>query len=299
VIYFGSNVVSEQQLSDFSSDIDEKSDKYPALISVDQEGGIVERLSWDDAGSHKEIAKLSEEEQCQRWRDRSETLRRSGINWNFGIVADVTTNMNSFIYPRTFSTDYAAASESVEIAVNCSDQTLSTIKHWPGHGSTPVDTHQDLGVLAKESLETWNNEDNLPFSKGISSGADSVMVGHLIFDELTGDKPASLSKPALDYLRDEMSFEGLIVTDDMNMLTASGYSLDSAVSEAFMAGNDIILVAISNPGQQAQLINTLKATVKSSEIDQNRIDRSVFRILEAKNKVIKSQDNYIPANLIY
>lgn len=298
-IYFANNIENSSQLAAFSSEIDEVSIKYPSIIATDQEGGVVKRLWWDESLSHKDISNLNEEEQCDQWINRANTLYESGINWNFGTVADVSQNLNSFIYPRTFSTEYSKAGESVGISAKCSEKNLSTLKHWPGHGSTSVDTHFNLGRLSLKNIEQWNSKDNSVFAAGIENGADSVMVGHLIFDELTGPKPATLSKQAIDYLRQDMNFNGLVVTDDMNMLTRSGYPIQDAVEQALLAGNDIILVVIDDINIQLELIQIAENLVDSEEISEEDLNLRLTRILEAKNKVLEFEGEFIDSELVY
>lgn len=294
---FGNNVASESQLKSLSDSL-QFNPKYPTFLAVDQEGGIVKRLTWDLTGSHKQIADESEDEQCESWKAREQALIDSGVNWNLGVIGDVTSDPNSFIFPRVFSGDFEVASNSVKTAVDCTEKTIQTLKHWPGHGGTGVDTHTNLGYLNISEVE-WLEKDNRPFQAAIDSDVSSVMVGHLILDWLTGDKPASLSKDAIDYLRDDLGFENMVVTDDLMMLVASGTKFEDAVREALLAGHDHLFIVKSNPEDWKKAIDIARELVDSGEITMEDLNSRVERIIKQKNRLILNMYRYVPWELVH
>lgn len=292
LIYFSKDIISESQLIELSNDIQATNPYHLVFLATDQEGGLVKRIAWDETGSHKQIAQLNDEAQCTQWKKLSETLSKAGVNWNFGVVADVTADQNSFIYPRVFSGNYQTVANDVEQAVRCQESVLSTLKHWPGHGATSMDTHKQLAKINSNSLDDWLSKDGLPFTRGIDEGADSIMLGHLIIPWLDNTNPASLSAKSIDFLRSQQKFSGMIITDDLNMLTQSGYSQEEAVKKAFLAGNDILLINTNDYATQQKLIDALVLEIRQNNLE-DRLDASVSRILTAKQKLINSDPSSV------
>ncbi len=294
---FSNNVEGEAQVKALTSEIQRLNSKIPFSIAIDQEGEPVERIWWDNVAGAKHIADLSEADQCAEFKVRSELLASLGINWNLGIVADVATDTSSFIYPRTFSSDYQTASDVIATAIECSTKNLTTLKHWPGHGATTVDTHSELGKLNKTDLTDWDNTDNLPFENNLAS--DSIMVGHLIAAFLGSENPATLSSEAISYLRNTMNYQGLIVSDDMAMLRNSGFDLAQAVPISLAAGVDFAFVVTNDFSEMEAIMQATKATVTSGQISSEDLDQKVVRVLESKNKFIRVSDIFVPKELIY
>ncbi len=296
VVLFGSNIESEAQLKELTVSIQKLDPEYPVLISVDQEGGLVKRIWWDSALGQKEMANLSTDQRCAQWNQRSELLSELGINWNLGIVADVSPNMYSFIYPRTFSTDYNIAANLTAEAVKCSPLTLTTLKHYPGHGSTFVDTHTQLGIMAVQEEAEWLEKDAKPFLSAKDS--DTIMIGHLIMEWLDSDNPASLSQSQIDYLRNNIGYEGLIVTDDIRMLEAGGFDLIDAFGRALVAGNDIVLSSIID-ARRNLFVSKVRELLDSGVLSEEMLNLKVERILKAKSKIVKASGRFVEKNLLY
>ena len=295
---FGENISGESQLAQFDKSIQATNAEIPVLIATDQEGGIVKRIWWDNGGSEPQIAYSEPGALCDVYLNRGRTLKAAGINWNFGIVADATSNPAAFIYPRVFSGDFDLVAKDVAVAASCTNATLSTLKHWPGHGETNVDTHTQIGTLTKNEND-WKNTDWKPFAAGIAKGADSIMVGHLIIPWLDDKNPATTCAKCIGYLRDTLGYKGLIITDDLNMLLNDGYTHESAVSQAFAAGNDILVINVNDLATQQNLISAIRDMVNSGQVTLATLDSHIARILTAKNKVIAFGDDFVPANLVY
>lgn len=208
-----------------------------------------------------------------------------GFNLDFAPVADVATNvLNSVIGSRAFSSDPQIAAAMVSSAVKGFSDAgmICTLKHFPGHGDTTEDSHTDSAVTYK-TLQELRACEFLPFSAGIEAGSDMVMAGHIIAAEADGSGlPASMSRYMLtDILRDELGFKGVIITDSLEMEAITDhYSQKEATVMAVDAGVDIILM----PAQLEEAVDGLESAVENGLISEQRIDESVLRILQLKEK---------------
>lgn len=265
----------------------------PRLIATDQEGGTVRRISGDDFSSGVNLKDQPASATYTAFEQRSQLVQSVGVTLNLGIVADVTADPNSFIYPRVLGTTPDAAAERVAAAVQASQgKTLSTLKHFPGHGETPADSHLSIPT-ADISLSDWRQHDELPFAAGIKAGAEVIMTGHLLYSSVDS-VPASLSAKWHEILRNDLQFAGVVITDDMIMLSNSGdpaYAdpVQNGVS-ALAAGSDILLYVLNNQGDPVskidpqQLINGIGKAVHDGKISVGRLDESVRRVLELREK---------------
>ncbi|TPW99669.1 glycoside hydrolase family 3 protein, partial [Schumannella luteola] len=192
----------------------------PPLTAVDQEGGTVARL--DDPGpSAPALGRMPPEATRAAVADRARLVASGGFDVNFGIVADATADPGSFIAPRVFGGDPASVSARVAQAVAGEHGIVfSTLKHFPGHGAVAGDSHQ-LIPSTSMSLEQWRATQAPPFEAGIAAGAELVMVGHLRYTAVD-QAPASLSPAWYRILREDLGFDGVIVTDSLSMLQAGG-----------------------------------------------------------------------------
>lgn len=306
IIYFSwsNNVNGPGQIAGLSNGIQEAAMEQPAevpmLISTDQEQGVVIRVdepatqfpgnmalgATRDSGHAETAAAITGEE-----------LGSMGINQNFAPVADVNSNPeNPVIGVRSFGSDPGLVSEltRAQVAGYQGTNTASTVKHFPGHGDTAVDSHLGLPVIDK-SREELEEEDLPPFEEAVDAGVDSIMTAHIVVPALDDSddsgRPATLSKPILtDLLREEMGYEGLIVTDALDMDAISEeYGDDRAPVEAIKAGADQMLMP---PDMDVAYESVLEA-VRSGEIPEKRIDESVYRILELKAERGLFEDPYV------
>lgn len=273
----------------------------PVLTAIDQEGGIVRRLREDDFAAPWEIRAAAPAVAEHAFAARSALVAEAGVLINFGIVADVTPDRSSFIHVRTLGETPAAAAERVAAAVRGEQgAVLSTLKHFPGHGASPDDSHVSIPRSAL-SIEQWRETHAVPFRAGIEAGAPIVMMGHLRFDRIS-PLPASLSPQWITILRDELGFEGLIVTDDLLMLQRSGvdaYRDPVRNAElALAAGNDLLLYVL--PGDPAtvgvdlgRMISALAEAVGEGRIDESKIDASLERVLALRRDAADVSGPYI------
>ncbi|KQY99275.1 hypothetical protein ASD19_05190 [Microbacterium sp. Root53] len=283
-ILMGSNVPKDPRgLARLTDGIDGEDGALPPLVAVDQEGGVVSRLAWDDGPAGAELARRSPESTREAFDARGALLEAAGISVNFGIVADVGTATSGFIRPRTLGGDADAASERVAAAVAGERQhAFSTLKHFPGHGAAPGDSHSVIPET-NMTLEEWRAEHAPPFASGIEAGAELVMTGHLRFTAVD-DVPASVSPEWYRILRDDLGFEGVAVTDDLGMLLASGEEryadpVDSAV-DAIAAGADLVLmVAGSNARTAGDMADGIGAAVRDGDIPEDRLREAATRVV--------------------
>lgn len=265
-----------------------KESEIPVLIGTDEEGGTVVRASLYSnyrktrfrsprqvykSGGYREITKDT--------KDKDRFLKSLGLNCNFGPVADVPYSSRDFIYDRAFSTSTGKTKKYVKLAVSQmgKDKVLSVLKHFPGYGGNG-DTHNRI-IRDKRSLRVFERRDLKPFSAGIKAGVDMIMVSHVKVDAFDRKKPASLSKGVHKYLRNEMGFEGVIITDGLDMSGIrdfTGGDEGKAAVMAVKAGNDMLCVT----GNYKTCFKALRNAVKKGEISGKQLDKSVKRILLMK-----------------
>lgn len=265
----------------------------PLLIGMDAEWGPAMRLSnverypynytigaSRDKELSKEIASMIGAE-----------CRSLGVHMNFAPVADVNSNPdNPVIGFRSFGENPKEVAENVVAQVQGMEEqgVLTSIKHFPGHGDTDVDSHKDLPTV-NNSYEQINAIDFFPFRSGIKAGASSVMIGHLNVPALdpTG-LPSSLSKKIIhNYLKQDLGFEGLVVSDALGMkAVADRYGETEVVVKAFEAGCDILLF----PKSVTEAIAAIEKSVQSGRIDSLELDNRCRKVLAAKYKAIIKTD---------
>ena len=260
--------------------------KIPLLVSGDYENGLGMRI--DDAVSFPHGmavgATYNTDYAYQVGNATAIEGRKIGINFNLAPVADVNDNpLNPIINIRAYSQDKKDVSSFVNAFVKGSDdgKMLTSIKHFPGHGNTIVDSHHDLPRISGSKEYLFQNE-LYPFIQAINKGIKAVMIGHLEVPSLDNNAgtPASLSYPIVtQLLKEELGFEGLIITDAIDMRAITRYySQEEAAVKAVLAGNDIIL----SPLKPKEVIDAIYSAVNEGIINESRINESVKKILSAK-----------------
>ncbi|MFJ4225394.1 glycoside hydrolase family 3 N-terminal domain-containing protein [Microbacterium sp. NPDC089695] len=282
-LLMGANIPDdESQLASLTAALTSDS-ALPPLIAIDQEGGIVSRLDADQYPASTTLKSLPVEATAAAFSARVALLVRAGIDVNFGTVADVTADPASFIYGRALGTDPATAAERVAAATTAQEPVVaSTLKHFPGHGAAPGDSHHAIPTT-DESLEQWRASDAVPFAAGIDAGASLLMFGHLSYTAVDA-APASLSPAWHAIARDELGFDGVIVTDDLGMLQSSGLPeyadpVANAVT-ALAAGSDLLLmVAGSTPETAGDMVDGIVAAVDSGTVSADRLAEAATRVM--------------------
>lgn len=262
--------------------------KISMLMAVDEEGGTVNRISrfsqfravpfWSSQDLYAEGGWNLIESDTE---EKAELLRSLGLQVNMAPVCDVCEDKTGFMYDRSFGQDAELTSEYVEhvVRVMAEEQVGSVLKHFPGYGDN-ADTHTGIAV-DERSLEEFREKDFLPFAAGIAAGADSVLVSHNIVTSMDADRPASLSAEVHRILREELGFDGVIMTDDLVMDAVKEYAGDEeAAVLAVLAGNDMLCCT----DFEIQLPAVI-AAVRDGRISEERIEESVERVLTWKQEL--------------
>lgn len=259
----------------------------PLLIGVDEEGGTVVRVSSNPhlrsekfASPQRLYALGGMERILADTREKDVLLGALGFNVNLAPVADVSTSSGDFIFDRSFGQDAQATADYVSAVTGqmAADGMGSVLKHFPGYGDN-ADTHTGI-ALDKRPYENFVNGDFLPFSAGFDRGGDTtaVLVSHNIVECMDADLPASLSPNVHHILREELGFDGVVMTDDLAMDAVSAYAGDGAVAVmALEAGNDLVLTT----DYRTQIPKVLEA-VENGTLDKAVIDTACRRVLSWK-----------------
>ncbi|HKI78767.1 MAG TPA: glycoside hydrolase family 3 N-terminal domain-containing protein [Ignavibacteriaceae bacterium] len=268
--------------------------EIPLLISADFESGLGMRLS-DGTGFPYNMALAATGDTSFAFKMGKIVARESraiGVLQNYAPDVDINNNPdNPIINIRSYSEDKKIVSKFAEAFIKGSlnERVITTAKHFPGQGNTVVDSHLDLPVVEGDSTDLMKNE-IYPFIRAIKAGVQSIMIGHLSVPSLEKNKiiPSSLSRSIVtNLLKDKLGFDGLIVTDALDMQAVTKYFSESeAVKMAVKAGNDILLM----PPDVDIALDSLVGAVQSGEIEIKRINESVVKILSAK-RWLKLQDN--------
>lgn len=287
LILMGDNVPASPEEMRAMTDALSPDPDLPLLIGIDQEGGEVSRLPADLAPGAARLQTLPVQATEEAFRSRSALLRSVGVSVNFGIVADVTADPGSFLAGRVLGTDPASASARVAAAVAGErGQVLSTLKHFPGHGAAPGDSHRSIPTTPL-GHQDWLTREAPPFQAGIDAGAELVMFGHLAYPSVD-PKPASLSPAWHEILRTELGFDGVTITDDLLMLQDSGLPEYADPAEngiaALAAGNTMLLYVLpANPARYGtdvtDLIGRIVAAVDAGRLTPAQIDDAAHKLL--------------------
>lgn len=260
----------------------QKNSKIPMLIAVDEEGGKIVRVS-SNPNLAKERFKSSKELYSSGGMEKikQDTINKSivlsslGINLNLAPVVDVTTNSNDYMYERSIGENTEITSLYAKTVINASKnmEVSYTLKHFPGYGNNN-DTHNSSSVDIR-SYESLIVNDIPPFIAGINAGAEAILVSHNIVSSIDSDNPASLSPKIHNFLRNELNFTGVIITDDLEMGATS--SIESSAIKALLAGNDLIITT-----NYANSFSSIKNAVTNGIISEEIIDKLAFKILSWK-----------------
>jgi len=286
VILMGYNISSASQLKSFSKQIQSTYSQYPFFIATDQEGGVVKRVSWDKTAGQTAWDDMDEQEICDLAKQRSTILSAGGINVNLAPVVDLSVSGGGFINNRTISSDPNLVKSKAESFVECSQENkvYTVLKHYPGHGATSQDSHFTLPVINK-SKEDWLNSDAIPF-KDIGA-SKFIMIGHLFFKNIDPQNPSTTSSILLnDILRTEFNYDGLLISDDMNLIQRStGVSYKKLILDSLNAGMDILLY-VGLPDSSDKMISVVTQAMENRELKEQEINNKVLRILLAKRDLL-------------
>lgn len=292
IVLFSRNIQSPAQTAELTNQLQRLAEstahRIPLFIGIDQEGGWVIRLKEGATvlPGNMALGATGSSELAQRAGEiTAAELAAVGVNFNFAPVMDVNNNPgNPVIGRRSFgeSPDLVSRLGAAYIRGLQRNGVLGTAKHFPGHGDTAVDSHFDLPTV-NHNLDRIHALELQPFRAAIEADVAAIMTAHIIYPAFDPDLPATLSRAVLtDLLRDELGYDGLLVTDDMEMKAIDDrYQSGEAAVMAIEAGADIVMV-LWTPTKQNEVFDALLSAVKSGRISQARLDQSVKRILKAK-----------------
>lgn len=292
VILFKDNVESLDGVTELINNIKllNIENKIPLFISVDEEGGVVSRTPNEflKLPSSLSIGAYNNENMSYKVGEIiAQELKLMGYNMDYAPVLDVLSNPNNTVIgSRAFGRDVDTVSNlGVSVMKGISENNvISVVKHFPGHGDTSVDSHYGLPLVEK-SLEELKGLEFIPFQWAINNGADVIMVSHILLQSIDSENPATMSKKIVsNILRNEMNFDGVVISDDMTMAAImDNYDIGEASVKAINAGVDIILVCHGYDNEM-KVLSSISEAVNSGEITEERLNESVYRILSLKNK---------------
>ncbi|WP_352400582.1 glycoside hydrolase family 3 protein [Anaerotignum sp.] len=284
VILFAENLDTLEQTQILIQEM-QNAAKTPLFIGIDEEGGLVSRLKKSNI-PHQTMLSPGEmkdpKEAEAAGKSIGETLYSMGVNVDFAPVADINTNPdNPVIGIRSYSDNPEEVAGMVCAFIKGlqNEGISATVKHFPGHGDTKADSHK-AEVFVTHDLERLKAIEFVPFSKAIEAGVAFVMVGHIKTPNATTDGlPATLSSQTIALLRDDLKYNGVVITDAMNMKAITEYySVGESVVMSVLAGVDMVLM----PGDIDEAYQSLLEATKEGRITAQRLDQSLHRILGLK-----------------
>jgi beta-N-acetylhexosaminidase len=283
-ILFRSNIGSLGQLRALTASLGEAS-HGGALVSVDQEGGLVRRVPFvgpvqaqSEQGSAKRVKRIA--------RASGGSLRELGLNVNFAPVADVPADRQSDIYPRAFRGPPRAVARKVAAAVRGyrEGRVAATVKHFPGLGAAPRNT-DDATVVIRRSAQKLRRIDLAPFRAAIAANVELIMVSHASYPALDPNRVASQSSRVLgDLLRVELGYDGAVVTDALEARAVLGSSsVERAAERSLVAGSDLLLM--TRPSSYQPTFERILSRAVALPAVQRRVQESAARVLALKRAI--------------
>ncbi|MBP1966960.1 beta-N-acetylhexosaminidase [Paenibacillus aceris] len=304
MILYKTNVKDTGQLIKLVNALKQKNagNKLPLWLGVDEEGGKVTRLPDEITKTppSKDIGNTKSTEFAYGVGSLlGKELKAYGLNVDFAPVLDINSNPNNpVIGDRSFGANASIVSSlGIQTMKGLQAQkVMPVVKHFPGHGDTSVDSHVQLPVVQND-LARLRKLELLPFAEAFKQQADAVMVAHILLPKVDAQNPASMSKKIMtDLLRQEMGFQGLIMTDDMTMgAIIKAYDLGEAAVKSVLAGSNVVMVG-HDYEKVAAVAQALRRAVEEKRIPIETIDRSVIQVMKLKQKyqlndtVVKTPD---------
>ena len=300
VILYRKNFKSYKEMVKLIKDLKELNiqNKIPLFISIDQEGGRVNRMPKEFLNlpvANLIANKMGEEGVKKAASIISEILSKARFNMNFAPVLDLKRFDTKAIGDRSFCKDYKKVSKYGLIQINeyKAKNIIAVAKHFPGHGATKGDSHLVLPKI-KLGIGTLESEDMIPFESAIKHGVDGILVGHLKIRGMFDKNPCSMSRKFITkYLRKKYHYRGLVISDDLKMKAVRyRYGTANALVKSFEAGNDISIMRFNEKDEEKAILKIYEM-VNLGILNKYKIDMSVKRIIKAKeNYGIKDDINY-------
>jgi beta-N-acetylhexosaminidase len=300
VILFKHNYTDPGQLAELVNEIQTLRDEYPLFISVDQEGGRVRRFQTHFT-QFPSMYKIGEKDSpkltFEVHKVLAEELSACGINLNFSPCCDVWSNENNkVIGDRAFAKTTQDVEKHVSAAIRGlhTGNVLACAKHFPGHGNTSKDSHYDLPYV-KKSLEEIRNDELPPFVKASKSRTEFVMMAHLVVDAIDKELPCSLSPKAYKFLREELKYKKIIITDDMEMKAISDhFSYPEAARIALTAGADVLIYRSFE--KTKEVYQSIMNDIKEQQLKKIDLEGKIKRVLDCKKRFFQEyKPIYIPS----
>lgn len=296
IILFRRNISDPSQLSDLCRKLQSLSKSTPLLIAIDHEGGRVCRLP----PPFTQFPTAMDLGQCQSFsltysmaKVMAQELRAVGINMNLAPVLDVHTNPeNPVIGDRSFGNNpMRVGSLGLAIIAGLQDHgVIACGKHFPGHGGTSQDSHKKLPTI-QDSLKNLENIEFKPFQHAIANRVSTIMTAHVLYPSLDPRYPATLSKKIIDaLLRKTMGFEGVVVSDDLEMgAITDHWDIGPATVKSLLAGVDLFIIG-HDAQQQIEAMDAIHQAVASGKISKKRLEVSLNRLFQLKNSFLKKKE---------
>ena len=302
IILFGRNIGTPKEILNLTRELQalakEAGHERPLFICIDQENGSVRRLGEGATivpGAMLLGATGEAELAYEAGKVTGTELKALGINWNLAPVVDVNNNAeNPVIGVRSFGEDAKSVAEFAKSSMKGMQEAgiMTTLKHFPGHGDTNVDSHLDLPVISHD-LKRLHEVELVPFKQCIAEGSDTVMTAHVYFPTIEPEenRPATLSKQVITgLLRNDLSFDGVVTTDCMEMdAIANRIGTERGGVEAVKAGVDLVMVSHLHD-KQMNTIEAIYDAVNQGELSESRIDESISRINRLKDQYLSWDD---------
>ncbi|MEA1953899.1 MAG: glycoside hydrolase family 3 N-terminal domain-containing protein [Campylobacterota bacterium] len=290
------NIATKSQLAQLTKELQACSSDGKLLIAVDQEGGRVQRLKrkygfYGKFPKASDVAKMDQTKIYSTYKKMSRELKSVGINYDLAPVVDLDINMKNHVIHglgRSFGKDPKVVAKYASTFIDAmhSNGVLTSIKHFPGHGSSVGDTHK--GFVDVTNL--WKKAELEPY-RLLKSKADTVMVAHVFNKHIDAKYPATLSKKTVDgLLRKKLGYQGVVITDDLQMGAISKkYGFKSTLKLAINAGDDILLIGNQLDPRKVKstkkLVDTIVSLVVSGDVKVESIDKAYARIQKLKKKL--------------
>jgi beta-N-acetylhexosaminidase len=286
VCLFGPNLVNREQIATLTAAI--RAANPTALIAIDEEGGDVTRLYYDRGAPYPGnalLGRICELELTERTaRAVGRQLHEVGVNVTFAPDADVNSNPdNPVIGVRSFGTDPVQVADHTAAWVSAVQATgvAAAAKHFPGHGDTAQDSHLALPVVDR-SLDELRERELMPFRAAIEARSELIMTSHILLPQLDPENPATMSRRVLQgLLRAELGFEGVIVSDALDMKGASGeFGIAGAAARGLAAGVDLLCIGTDNTAAQLdEIVRVVAGAAESGELDSERVTDASRRVV--------------------
>ncbi len=301
IVLFSRNIEAPLQVSELSYAAQQLAVDLPLWVSVDQEGGRVQRLrspftEWPALSVFGQSDDLQLAERFAR--AVAKELSVVGINLDYAPVLDVHTNMNNpVIGDRAVSSNPTKVSEVTSVIIQAlqAEGVASCGKHFPGHGDTSVDSHHELPVVEQEESRLRDVE-LAPFRSAIEADVCALMTAHVRYPALDSEHPATLSETIIQgLLRDQLGFDGLLVSDDMEMGAIGKYvDVVDASMQAVTAGCDMLLICSQDTERQVKIMEQLIYAVEDGRLPEARVRKALERQRVAKEKYLRTSLEWSP-----